>query len=163
MSFWMSEDETIQYKHCLTLPREEMPPKWLIPMAYRNIQEEAPTPKTIVNNTKNANRRKRRSTFGEIDTPTVSSAARAAQAKAPTPGTQGKSQLETNKRNMSMKKDQLTGPQAAPAMGGAGSTSVPVLEPAVTQGVATQSAKNPANSTSKIPYDVKYAAAESFG
>lgn len=77
MSFWMTEDEAMQYKQCLSMPMEQIPKKWLIPTAYRNLPEEsAQAPKVIVSKAKAANKRGRRKTFGELDAPTTASLAK---------------------------------------------------------------------------------------
>ena len=88
MAFWMTPEEQMQFKHSLSQSPEERRPKWLIPTAFRNVQGETPTPKTMATSAKNTNRRKRRGTYGDVETPTASSLAKSASTAKATPASQ---------------------------------------------------------------------------
>lgn len=166
MSFWMTAEEQIQFKQCLLLPLEQQPPKWLLPSAFRHVVE--PTPK-VATSTKASSRRKRRSTFGEIDTPTAASLAKniaVAAAKAPNQGkgkkgdfpteTPSARKTPTSTNISSIAEDSAAVPDAT--LQGPATGAVLVEGP----GDSTSSSQSPGLTPAKIPYDAKYAA-ESFG
>lgn len=168
MSFWMSAEEQMQFKKCIVMSREEQPAKWLLPSAFRHVLDEVPTPKTMAQSTKAANRRKRRSTFGEIDTPTASSIAKKAVA---VPGQESSTRSPTKKTGNGSEAT-ISSPAAAgkvsiPAKSivipHASSQKVTSVEPTAEKGddaAVTQSEKvirPEAAAPTKIPYDPKFA------
>ena len=163
MSFWMSAEEQMQFKKCIAMPREEQPAKWLLPSAFRHVLEEVPTPKTMAQSTKAANRRKRRSTFGEIDTPTASSMAKKTVAitkapKTPTSKTGNDAEATTP---VSAAVGTVSSPTKSDVPQQALSQNAnPLFPTADKEAAVTQSEKivsSEIQPPSKIPYDRKFA------
>lgn len=162
MSFWMTAEEQMQYKHCLSLPREEQPAKWLLPSAFRHVIEEVAP---VVSNVKSG-RRKRRSTFGEIDTPTAASLAKS-KGKAQAPQQKGgKVDVPLDTATSPATSRKLSLPADVSAIVGSTPDSTEndsgklAAQPEQYLNESAEAVKDSktAHSSSKIPYNPKYAA-----